>query len=178
MKSCQAAKFKLSNVPHSQGVCGGASFSSREEVFIRAALSDFATFQFSEILLVFGESAYSSCGRTSVLLHLLCYYQDLALFSTFHLISTPPPLQILFSRQVNLQTLFMMESDLFSNTQYREEFIRTPHYRFSGIFYGNFSLEWECEMLTRNILLISLGASSSLLLVIICGCDECLSGTK
>lgn len=177
MKSCQTAKFKLSNVPHSQGVCGGASFSSREEVFIRAALSDFATFQFSESLLVFGESAYSSCGRTSVLLHLLCYYQDLALFSTFHLISTPPSLQILFSRQVNLQTLFMMESDLFSNTQYREEFIRTPHYRFSGISYGS-SLEWECEMLTRNILLISLGASSFLLLMMICGYGECLSGTK
>jgi hypothetical protein len=72
----------------------------------------------------------------------------------------------------------MMESDLFSNTQYREEFIRTPHHRFSGIFYGNFSLEWECEMLTRNILLISLGASSFLLLTMICGYDECLSGTK
>lgn len=75
VKSCQAAKFELSNVPHSQGVCGGASFSSREEVFIRAALSDFATFQFSEILLVYGESACSSCGRTSVLLHLLCCCQ-------------------------------------------------------------------------------------------------------
>jgi hypothetical protein len=49
VRSCQAAEFKLSNVPHSQVVCRDTIFSSREEV-IRVALSDFATFQFSAIL--------------------------------------------------------------------------------------------------------------------------------
>jgi hypothetical protein len=63
----------------------------------------------------------------------------------------------------------MMEFDLFSNTQYREEPTRAPYNWVSGISYRSSSLEWECEILTRNISPTSLGASSFLLLVIVCG---------